>query len=135
MCNSVVYLLMGLIMNQVNYPEKMVWAHLKLDTNDKEEILPYLKSSTVNEHPEELLSDRGSEEDKPVSPVEVSSDSIFEEPILSESLVLRNAELVDPPTFCSILDTISEVDGYGASIISLLSKARPLSVRDSIPIT
>jgi hypothetical protein len=48
-CNSVVYLLMGLIMNQVNYPEKMVWAHLKLDTNDKEEILPYLKSSTVNE--------------------------------------------------------------------------------------
>ena len=49
MCNSVVYLLMGLIMNQVNYPEKMVWAHLKLDTNDKEDILPYLKSSTVNE--------------------------------------------------------------------------------------
>ena len=48
-CNSVVYLLMGLIMNQVNYPEKMVWAHLKLDTYDKEEILPYLKSSTVNE--------------------------------------------------------------------------------------
>ena len=48
-CNSVVYLLMGLIMNQVNYPEKMVWAHLKLDTNDKEDILPYLKSSTVNE--------------------------------------------------------------------------------------
>jgi hypothetical protein len=48
-CNSVVYMLMGLIMNQVNYPEKMVWAHIKLDTNDKEDILPYLKSSTINE--------------------------------------------------------------------------------------
>jgi hypothetical protein len=48
-CNSVVYLLMGLIMNQVNYPEKMVWAHLKLDTNDKEDIIPYLLSSTINE--------------------------------------------------------------------------------------
>jgi hypothetical protein len=130
-CNSVVYLLMGLIMNQVNYPEKMVWAHLKLDTNDKEEIMPYLnrnRSSLSDEYPEELLSDRGSEEDKPISLLEVDY-SIFEEPILSESLDLRNAELIDPPNFCSILDSISELDGYGASIISLLSKAR-----SSIPI-
>jgi hypothetical protein len=33
-CNTAVYLLMALIMNQVNYPAKMVWAHIKLDTND-----------------------------------------------------------------------------------------------------
>jgi hypothetical protein len=66
----------------------MVWAHIKLDTNDKEEILPYLKSSTVNENPEEeLLGEHKTEEDRPISPVEVSSSSIFDESIVSETLV------------------------------------------------
>jgi hypothetical protein len=113
----------------------MVWAHFKLDTDDKEDILPYLKSSTINVNPEDdLLSDHSAEEDKPISVVEVSSYSIFDESIVSENLVQRYSELRDP-TFCSKLDTISEIDEYGASLISLLSKTRPLTVRDSIPIT
>jgi hypothetical protein len=114
----------------------MVWAHIKLDTNDKEEIMPYLnRCSTINELPNELLSDHKIEEDRPnSSPILVSSNSIFEESEHSESSGQRLAESIKTD-FCSKLDTIGEFDPYGASLVSLLSKIRPLSIRDSIPIT
>jgi hypothetical protein len=123
---------MGLIMNQVNYPQKMVWAHFKLDTYNSEDILPYLKGSTINELPEELLGQN--EKDKPVTTREVLSNSIFEESEDSES-TQRHDEPLDSTTFCSKLDSIGEFDPYGASLVSLLSRIRTLSIRDSIPIT
>jgi hypothetical protein len=70
---------MGLIMNQVNYPEKMVWAHFKLDTDNKEDILPYIRSSNgSNELQEDLLSEHTAEEDLPTTPLIASSSSIFD---------------------------------------------------------
>ena len=33
----------------------MVWAHLKLDTNNVDDIVPYLKRS-INEYPDEALN-------------------------------------------------------------------------------
>jgi hypothetical protein len=57
---------------------------------------------------------------------------MFDEPIISESLVEKN---VDPSTFDRKLSAINEIDGYGASIVSLLSKNRHDPIRASIPIT
>jgi hypothetical protein len=58
----------------------MVWAHFKLETNNREDIVPYLQGSTVNEYPEEeLLSNHKPEKDEPSIRVEVLSNSIFEE--------------------------------------------------------
>ena len=48
-------------MNSVCYPQKKVWAHKKLDTENKDEIVPYLKES-INEPTDELLVDHNSEE-------------------------------------------------------------------------
>jgi hypothetical protein len=114
----------------------MVWAHLKLDTHNKEEILPYLMSSTINELPEEnLLNQHTAEKDTNKFSPEFSSMSIFEESEHSESTMQRNCKLLESPTFCEKLDSFGELDPYGASLVSLLSRIRPLSVRDSIPIT
>jgi hypothetical protein len=57
---------------------------------------------------------------------------MFDEPIISESLVERS---FDPSTFDRKLNAIYEIDGYGATIISLLSKSRHGPIRASIPIT
>jgi hypothetical protein len=49
---------MGFIMNQVNYPDKLVWAHLKLDTNNNADILPYLhRSINIDDSIEEIVSE------------------------------------------------------------------------------
>jgi hypothetical protein len=118
----------------------MVWAHLKLDTNNKEDIMPYLKrnsnSSSINEGPESLLSEHNAEsQDLTTSPLTLSSKSIFEESSLSESARRRLAKPLVPTTFCDKLDSIGEFDPYGASLVSLLSRTRALTLRDSIPIT
>jgi len=44
-CETVIYLLLSFIMNQVNYPQKLVWAHLKLVTDNADDIMPYLSGS------------------------------------------------------------------------------------------
>jgi hypothetical protein len=116
-------------MNQVNYPEKMVWAHLKLDTNDKEEILPYLKRDTINEGSDEHITEHNSEsQDDKISPLAYSANSIFES-YRNNRGSQRHAKPLDPTTFCHKLDSIGEFDPYGASLVSLLSKIRPLTRR------
>jgi hypothetical protein len=53
----------------------MVWAHEKLDTNNPDEIVPYL-SSTINERPEEANSCSPSEASlRSSTPVVVHSHS------------------------------------------------------------
>jgi len=56
---------MGGIMNQVNTPQKTVWAHQKLETTDKAEIIPYLRTSVdVNETLDDLLNSGDGESNK-----------------------------------------------------------------------
>ena len=62
-------------MNQVNYPDKLVWAHLKLDTNNNADILPYLHRSINID--DSIVSEELKE--KPSEPLMCSSNSIFDE--------------------------------------------------------
>jgi len=53
-------------MNQVNKPQQTVWAHQKLETTDKTEIVPYLKTSVdVAESFDDLNSDDGESNEGP----------------------------------------------------------------------
>jgi hypothetical protein len=56
--NTIVYLLMAFIMDQVNRPQYTVWANKKFVGKNKDEVAEYIlhNSSTINEEPYELMN-------------------------------------------------------------------------------
>jgi hypothetical protein len=55
--NTLVYLLMAFIMDQVNGPQYTVWANRKFVGRNKEEVAEHIlhdRESIINEEPEEL---------------------------------------------------------------------------------
>ena len=100
----------------------MVWAHVKLDTNNPDEIVPYLQS-TINESPEEFLGKNNSFSYSQISSntpkvLHEHSKSLFEDNQREEH------DEFETPTFGDKLDGINEVDPYGARLVSLLARIR-----------
>jgi hypothetical protein len=80
--DTIVYLLMACIMDQVNFPQYTVWANRKFVGRNKEEVAEYIlkdrRSTLINDKPElsENLARDSEEPDKRLLDVD---NSIFEE--------------------------------------------------------
>jgi hypothetical protein len=113
---------MAFIMDQVNGPQYTVWANRKFVGRNKEEVTEYIlyDRESINEEAHEL-SNNQAECDKPEVRLFSVSNSIFEE--------------LEPSSGSVAIEGIAEVDPMGACLLTLLSKHRPLTCRDSITIT
>jgi hypothetical protein len=77
--NTLCYILMAFIMDQVNGPQYIVWANKKFVGRDTREVSVYIlhdKGSTINEDPE--LSNDLVDSEKEIRVIDVSNDSLFE---------------------------------------------------------
>jgi hypothetical protein len=75
--NCIVYILMALIMDQVNGPQYTVWANRKFVGKNKEEVAEHIlhDRSTINEP--ELSENLADFEEHGIRAVDFSSNSIF----------------------------------------------------------
>ncbi len=87
--NCIVYILMALIMDQVNGPQYTVWANRKFVGKNKEEVAEHIlhDRSTINEEEPEISENLVDSVEPEVTPLEVDN-SIFE-------------QLLEPPSRCS----------------------------------
>jgi hypothetical protein len=104
----------------VNGPQYTVWANRKFVGRNKEEVAQYIlydRETIINEAPE----------------LSVNPADFFEKPS-STLLEVRNSIFEDPrPSNCSSsIEGIAEIDPMGACLLTLLSRPRPISCRESI---
>jgi hypothetical protein len=81
--DTLVYLLMAFIMDQVNGPQYTVWANRKFVGKNQEEVAEHIlhDRSSINDISPELSENLTTEEteEREIRPIDVSSNSIFEE--------------------------------------------------------
>jgi hypothetical protein len=123
--NTIVYTLMASIMYKVNGPQYTVWANRKFVGRNTEEVAQHILQSRESNDglARELNINQTEDREEPeTKPIQISSDSIFQD--------LKTSR------FGASIDGIAEVDPMGACLLTLLSKPRPFkNSRDSIPIT